>query len=228
MAQIKTKFIADLAITTAKINTSAVTTAKIANDAVDKDKIAADVAGAGLGQNVDGSLEINVDNSTVEINTDTLRVKDAGVTEAKLSASVAGAGLTGGAGSALAVGAGSAVTVNANDVAVRVDSSTIKVNGSNNLEALKPTEQLLTLTGTDITNQYVDLSFAAYGTSASINSVHLAAEGVVQTKTVDYTVSLTGGAGGVTRVTFAGDLATGGAAELVAGDKLVATYSYLT
>lgn len=104
---------ANRAVGSNHIKTSAVTTAKIADDAVDKTKIAADVAGAGLGQNVDGSLEVNVDNSTVEINSDSLRVKDLGITTAKLAATsvtaaklgsdVAGAGLTGGNGSALAV-----------------------------------------------------------------------------------------------------------------------------
>jgi len=43
---------------------------------------------------------------------------------------------------------------------------------------------------------------------------------------VDYTVSLTGGAGGVTRITFAGDLATGGNAALVSGDILMIKYAY--
>ncbi len=66
-------------------NTGEVT---IANDAVDKDKIAADVAGDGLAQNVDGSLEVNVDDSTIEIDTDTLRVKDEGITAAKLASGV--------------------------------------------------------------------------------------------------------------------------------------------
>lgn len=97
----------------ATIANSAVTTAKIANDAVDKDKIAADVAGNGLGQNVDGSLEVKVDDTTVELNADALRIKDLGVSTAKLAATsvtaaklgsdVAGAGLSGGNGSALAV-----------------------------------------------------------------------------------------------------------------------------
>jgi hypothetical protein len=39
-------------------------------------------------------------------------------------------------------------------------------------------------------------------------------------------VSLTGGSGGVTRITFAGDLATGGNAALVAGDILQIKYAY--
>ena len=91
------------AVTAAKLGASAVETAKINNDAVDKDKINADVAGDGLGQNIDGSLEVNVDDSTVETNADTLRVKDSGITTAKINndavdkdkinADVAGSGL---------------------------------------------------------------------------------------------------------------------------------------
>lgn len=66
-------------------NSNVIETKHIINDAVDKDKIAADVAGSGLGQNADGSLEVKVDASTIEINTDTLRIKDDGVTNAKLA-----------------------------------------------------------------------------------------------------------------------------------------------
>lgn len=75
----------EIATDALQLKDSGVVTAKIANDAVDKDKIAADVAGDGLGQNVDGSLEVNVDDSTIETNTDTLRVKDAGITLAKMA-----------------------------------------------------------------------------------------------------------------------------------------------
>lgn len=66
-------------------NSNVIETRHIINDAVDKDKIAADVAGDGLGQNANGSLEVKVDSSTIEINSDTLRVKDAGITNAKLA-----------------------------------------------------------------------------------------------------------------------------------------------
>ena len=51
--------VADDAITSAKIDDGTITTVDIANDAIDKDKIAADVAGTGLAQNADGSLEID-------------------------------------------------------------------------------------------------------------------------------------------------------------------------
>ena len=68
-----------------KISTGGVGTTELASASVTKAKIAADVAGAGLVQNVDGSLDINVDNSTVEISADILRIKDAGVSAAKLA-----------------------------------------------------------------------------------------------------------------------------------------------
>ena len=42
----------------------------------------------------------------------------------------------------------------------------------------------------------------------------------MQTPAVDYTVSLTGGAGGKTRITFAGDLAS----LLVVTDKIIVRY----
>ena len=67
------------------VPTSFITTARIAADAVDKDKINADVAGNGLGQNADGSLEVKVDDSTVELSGDALRVKGGGIVESKLA-----------------------------------------------------------------------------------------------------------------------------------------------
>lgn len=185
--------------------------------------LAAGVAGAGLALTT-GVLSVNVDGSTLEINSDTLRVKDLGITTAKLAATsvtaaklgsdVAGAGLTGGNGSA---------------IDADPDNATVKVNGSDKLEALKHREEEFVLDGTNITNQYVDLAKAVWGTSASINSVSLyVVGGPMQRKAVDYTVSLTGGSGGVTRITFDGDLETAGAAELVATDVLVVSYDYLT
>jgi hypothetical protein len=76
----------DGSVTAVKLATDAVTTVKIQDDAVTKAKIAADLAGSGLAQNVDGSLEVTVDASTIEINADTLRVKDSGITTAKINA----------------------------------------------------------------------------------------------------------------------------------------------
>ncbi len=113
-------------------------------------------------------------------------------------------------------------------IAVKVDASTIHINGSNNLSSLQPAEERITLGSLDIVNQYVDLAHPIFGSSASANSAQVfIAGGPQQLKTVDYTVSLTGGTAGVTRLTFAGDLATGGSAELVSGDIFVADYSFL-
>lgn len=104
-------------------------------------------------------------------------------------------------------------------VSVKVDAATIKINGSNQLQGLTWAKENITLSGTDITNQYVDLAHAAVS-----NSMHLSVVGVTQYEGSDYTLSIPGS---VTRVTFAGDLATGGAAALVAGDVVRVQYMYL-
>ncbi len=57
---VETDKIKNANVTTEKIDTDAVTTYKIAAEAVDKNKINADVAGTGLSQNADGSLELTV------------------------------------------------------------------------------------------------------------------------------------------------------------------------
>ena len=384
-------------VTTVKILDSNVTTAKLANDSVDKDKINADVAGNGLGQNVDGSLEVNVDGSTLEINADSLRVKDLGITNAKIATGIDAAKLAdgsvsnaefqyinsltsnaqdqlndkletdlsnigasiltvpnGGTGaSSLAANnvllgngtsplqvvapgtSGNVLTSNGttwqsttpaagytdeqaqdavggiltdsstidftyNDAgpsitAIVIDSSitdaklasdsvttvkildsnvtanklasdsvtTVKILDSNvtnakiatGIDAAKLADgsvsnsefqfinslssnaqdqlnarlrfapaELLALNATDITNQYKDLSFVA----ASVDSISLTpVGGIMQERGVDFSVSLTGGVSGVTRITFLNDLASGGAAELIDGDKLMIQYARL-
>jgi hypothetical protein len=79
-------------------------TASVKNNSIDENMLTASVAGDGLAGGNGTALSVNVDNSTIEINTDTLRIKDAGVTAAKLATGVADQStITGGAGSALAV-----------------------------------------------------------------------------------------------------------------------------
>jgi hypothetical protein len=68
-----------------KVAALGITTSELAATSVTKAKINADVAGAGLGQNIDGSLEVNTDNTTLEISADIVRVKDAGISAAKLA-----------------------------------------------------------------------------------------------------------------------------------------------
>jgi len=66
-------------------NAPKISTGGLADDAVDKDKIAADVAGDALGQNVDGSLEVKTDDSTIEKSGDAIQVKDNGITGDKIA-----------------------------------------------------------------------------------------------------------------------------------------------
>lgn len=87
--------------------------ASVKTNSIDETHLTASVAGAGLSGGNGSALAVNVDDSTIEINTDTLRVKDLGigtaklgatsVTAAKLGNDVAGTGLSGGNGSALSV-----------------------------------------------------------------------------------------------------------------------------
>lgn len=77
--------------------------------------------------------------------------------------------------------------------------------------------QKFTLIGTDITNGYVDLAEVMLTGSEVVWP-----EGeIIQNFTDDYTILLTGGAGGKTRITFAGDLLA-----LVATDVLYIKYAY--
>jgi hypothetical protein len=73
-------------ITTTSIGLNdSIATANIDDSAVTAAKIAAAVAGDGLAGGAGTALSVNVDDSTIETNADTLRVKDAGITNAKLA-----------------------------------------------------------------------------------------------------------------------------------------------
>jgi hypothetical protein len=84
--------------------------------------------------------------------------------------------------------------------------------------AVVPVEEVevIELTATDETNQYVDLQQEVLHPSVKVFF-----SGVLQTPGVDYTLS---DVSSVTRVTFAGDLADTGAIALVEDDVLVVTY----
>lgn len=76
-------------ITAAKLASNSVGTDQLADDSVTAAKLAADIAGDGLGQAGDGSLTLNVDDSTIEISSDVARLKDSGITTAKLASTAA-------------------------------------------------------------------------------------------------------------------------------------------
>ena len=104
--------------------------------------------------------------------------------------------------------------VKVDTAALEKDQTTRRDPTTGAIVAKKPYKQTVTLTGTDITNGYVDATVVL-----SQGSVQLwVAGGDIQQETVDFTVNYTGGAGSKTRVTFVGGLAVGGVSALVAGD----------
>ena len=72
------------AVTSAKLGSASVATAKIQDAAVDENKLASSVAGNGLSGGAGSALAVSVDDSTIEINSDSLRLKDGGITNAKM------------------------------------------------------------------------------------------------------------------------------------------------
>lgn len=90
-----------------------------------------------------------------------------------------------------------------------------------------PTEETFALNSTNITNQYIDLAHVAVGASNTVNSVSVKVAGAPPAiKGTDFSVSLTGGSGGVTRITFLNDYATGGNSALDATDTMIVDYSF--
>jgi hypothetical protein len=85
-------------------------------------------------------------------------------------------------------------------------------------------KQTEVLSSTDIGNQYYDLAFVAL-----TNSISFLVQGSgsqLEGASYDYTVSYTGGVGGVTRITFVNGLATGGVSALVSGDVIQIQYQH--
>ena len=80
-------------------------------------------------------------------------------------------------------------------------------------------KQQITLTGTDITNQYITLSALAVAGSLVVFQSR-----VMFAENVDYSVS---NVGGVTRITFipGGPIATGGAEAWAAGEVITAQFA---
>lgn len=106
-------------VTGAMITDLAVDTADIANAAVTVDKISSGLAGSGLAGGAGSALSVNVDDSTIEINSDTLRVKDAGIVAAKIADGV----ITGGtAGAGVKIAADTITNANINASAAIADT----------------------------------------------------------------------------------------------------------
>ncbi len=178
------------AVTSAKINSGAVTTAKIGAAAVDESKLASSVAGDGLAGGAGTALSVNVDDATIETNGDALRVKDAGIGNAKLSSNaVATANIQDDAVTSAKIGAAfyqemsqiSGSSTNSIDLARALDSGFL-----NGIQAFK--------------NGLAILNMTALGDSAANND--------------EFTVA-NNGAGGVGRLSFGGNLDNGDAILIV-------------
>lgn len=112
--------------------------------------------------------------------------------------------------------------VKTNTGAAEKDQS-VKIDGSNQIVAKKSKKVLpYVLTGTDITNQYIDLPDVA--ADGSVDFIVAGAGAQVEGASYDYSVNYTGGASSKTRITFQGGLATGGASALVATDVVTVHY----
>ena len=149
MSLLLTKGLGDAQVTEAKLAGNAVTTAKINADAVDKTKINADIAGLGIEQAAGGELNVKVDDSSIEIATDTVQVKADGITAAMLNTDTAGAGL-------VANGGTGALDVNVDNSTIEINTDTVRVKadgiGQNEIDQ----SANLTLTGTlDLTGATV-------------------------------------------------------------------------
>jgi hypothetical protein len=111
---------------------------------------------------------------------------------------------------------------NANDVMITDGAGNLSFSPATASAISK--KELFVLSGTDITNQYIDLTQVAETDSIDFQ---IKGSGVsIEGASYDYSVSYTGGAGGKTRITFLNDLATGGPSALVAADVVVIKYAY--
>lgn len=181
--QIVTKFVADLAVSTAKLAALAVTTAKIAADAVTNAKILLANQGFLRGRNAANSADINI----VKINaSDQVETANLWTFPSVLPQSAV-------------------VPVSGSDLVNKTYADSLVSSITGRFEDR-------TMTGGEIIAQFYDLAQLIKSETLTIT-----VSGVVQEEGVDYTLST---ASGVTRVTLAGDLATGGAAALIAGDKV--------
>lgn len=134
----------------------------------------------------------------------------------------AGAGLTK-TGQTISIDNGDGLGFNGNQLVVLFDDADL-VDGTTALRSgvvatNKPFKQVFTLTGTDISNGYVDLQKVATRDSITVQPEG----GPMQNEGTDFTVNYTGGSGSKTRVLYIGDLAS----APVVGDKVWINYESL-
>lgn len=108
-----------------KISAQGVGTTELADLGVTAIKLGVDVAGNGLTQEGSGALAVQADNTSIEVVGDAVRVKNGGITSAKLAATVAGPGLSGGAGTELSVNVGDGLSIPIDTIEVVLDGTTL-------------------------------------------------------------------------------------------------------
>ena len=174
------------AVTSAKLGSLSVSTSKIQDAAVDQSKLASSVAGNGLSGGAGNPLSVSIDDTTIQIQGDSLQVKDGGISNAKLSSdSVNTSQLVADSVTAAKIGAGFF-----QDVFQISGSSTSSVDLSRTLDTGFFTSVMVFKNGLNM------LNMTAAGDTAANNN--------------EFQIS-NNGAGSVGRVTFGGNLENGDA-----------------
>jgi len=157
-------------------------------------------------------LALELDGATLSKAGTGLKISDGGVDELQLSSNVDAESFVLSAGYAAAAG-----TITIGDT---IEVAIEKLDGNiNAIQTADTVTENFTLLAGDVTNGYVDV--ANLGLAGSFH--FLPDGGPAQREGADFSIA---DGGGFTRVTFLGDLASGGAAALEAGDTIQIKYIY--
>lgn len=153
-------------------------------------------------------VSATLDGSTMSQSVSGLKVADAGIDELQLSSNVDSESFVIAAGYTPAIG-----TVTAGDT---LQEAFEKVEAKvDNVQIPIPTKEEFTLDGLDISNGFITLSNTPIPSTSNVQVVG----GPVQREGADYTIA-------AAVVTFAGDLASGGASAVEVGDVVIVNYVY--
>jgi len=186
-------------------------------------------------------LAVDADDITLEVSFDQVQIKDGGVSESKLASfsvtngkiglsavtadkldsTVAGDGLSYNSMTGLAVAAGNGIQISSDAVAIKLDGSSLSVSGSGLKSNIIWHKESYAITSTLTSGAFFDLDHVAEVDSISAFVDRLA---IHEGASEDYSVSYTGGAGGVTRITFLNALVSPGQQQLSSGDTIFFKY----